>query len=97
MKRRVIFIGGLYAPSHRDHYTGPLEANGERPYLDFWHWLLEHDFAEMHNGSFQYLWSSSLEDPETPEWVRTILKDIFETVKGHPACDKDGINFYVSW
>lgn len=44
------------------------------PYLDFWHWMLEHT-ANINNGCFIYMPDlETLKSRDTPEWVKEIIK-----------------------
>ena len=68
------------------------------PYQDFWHWLLDGPFTDLSKGGVNYLDKGWLDNEGTPEFVKTILTDIFDAVKNHPAFGGDRINFYVdSW
>jgi hypothetical protein len=76
------------------------KKSDERPYLDFWHWLLDNDFCDVQNGSYQYLSKDAFDELETDgedDWIKQILTDIFEACEGHPAYKKDTIVFYVWW
>jgi hypothetical protein len=67
----------------------------DKPYLDFWHWLLDNDFSEVHNGSFNLMSlnpGSAAADP--PDWVKEILKmfkDEFD------VDNEDELNFWIEW
>jgi hypothetical protein len=67
------------------------------PYQDFWHWLLDNDFCELHRGGFNYLSFWSIDDDETPEWVKRVLELIKDAVKDNPAYDGESLNCYVDW
>jgi hypothetical protein len=72
----------------------------EIPYLDFWHWMLDGPFSELHRGGVNYLsidWFDGEGAKDNPDFVNIILKDIFEACKNHPAFDGECINFYVDW
>jgi hypothetical protein len=81
--RMMNYIDRKYEIKNRDYhenyqgddFRGGRERLGRRAYLDFWHWMLDHCFYEMHNPSHHSInVDEMLEDPETPEWVRQILK-----------------------
>lgn len=42
-------------------------------------------------------WEKYNTGSETPEWVNTILQDIFEACKDHPAFDGEEITFHIDW
>lgn len=71
----------------------------DRPYEDFWHWLLDNDFSEIHNGSFVQLelHDERLKDPDIPEYVKKVMKAIHTEVKDSDAYDEEFVNFYVIW
>lgn len=51
----------------------------EPPYLDYWHWLLDNDFASgmgSLNGSTQYICLE--QSPEKPDWVNKINQLIYD-------------------
>ena len=70
----------------------------EPPYLDVWHWLIEHAFQDdLCNGSHQFLHLDVLER-DAPDYVKTVLNAIFESIpEDHPARTKEGINFWIEW
>lgn len=71
---------------------GKKDFDANVPYLDFWHWLLDHDFVDMYNGSYQYLLvKEHLEDEETPPWVKEILQKIYDEFQ------EDDMEFWVAW
>lgn len=59
----------------------------QKPHLDFWSWII--DRYDIHNGSFFTL----LYDDDSPDWVREILKMIFDEFETECA----EIEMYVSW
>lgn len=66
-------------------------------YLDYWHWLLENHFYNVHNPCTQY-WrlDEILDDEDAPDWV----KDITQKVRDDFAdqLDEDGeIEVLVEW
>lgn len=68
------------------------------PYQDVWHWLLDNDFDEFQRGSDNnYLSFSSLEEEETPEYVKVFLRAVQEVVKDHPAYDGEDVRFHIDW
>ncbi len=60
-------------------------GKNKKPYLDFWHWQLEHDANSISNGSFFYLSISEYleEDDEEycPFWVKEIIQIIYNEFK----------------
>jgi len=69
-----------------------LKDNPEPPYLDFWHWLLDEEFENVHNGSHVNLsvkyWLDKLDEDD---WQREILQLIYDEFK------EDDIEFWVEW
>jgi len=66
--------------------------NPEPPYLDFWHWLIEQDFEDIHNGSSSTLnikyWLDELcED----DWQREILQLIYNEFQ------EAEMEFWIEW
>lgn len=67
------------------------------PYLDYWHYLLEHDFCEIHNGCDEY-WGLKdiLEDEKAPDWIKEITQLVYDEFKEY--VDEDGgFNVHISW
>lgn len=76
----------------------PIEEKIKRPYQDVWHWMLENPFAELYRGGVNYLdISFYLDDDDTPEYVRLVLRAIEGETKNHPAAGADGISFFIDW
>jgi hypothetical protein len=71
--------------------------NKEPPYLDYWHWLLDHCFYEVSNPSSQYMnITEILKDKKTPSWVKEITQLIYDEFKDE--LDKDGgLEVWISW
>ena len=46
-----------------------------RPYQNFWHWVMEHNY-EVSNGGVAYINFEVFDDPALPDFVRRILGDI---------------------
>jgi hypothetical protein len=67
------------------------------PYQDFWHWLLDNDFVELHRGGFNNISFWNLEEGNTPDWVKKVLQLILDEVKDNPAFDGEELNCYVDW
>ncbi len=71
------------------------------PYLDTWHWFLDNDFGELHNGSYQYL-DINLTDwrgNPKPEHVQQVLKLISDEF-GEYATGSEAerlIEFWIEW
>lgn len=68
------------------------KSNPEPLYLDFWHWLIENDFEDIHNGSHTTLniryWLDKLDEDD---WQREILQLICSEFK------EDDMEFWVEW
>lgn len=82
------------------------EVNG-MPYVDFWHHLMDHDFAEVSNGSVMTLWADyepeDFEDEEIE--VPAVLfekfrKVLFKEVTQYPYYqgeEPEEIEFHIWW
>lgn len=93
--RQVIdYIEEKYKINVRD-YAGKFahpEIDDKVPYLDFWHWLIDHDFSDMYNGSYQWIWvTEHLENKKTPPWVKEILQKIYDEFQ------EDDMQFWIEW
>lgn len=90
----IHFVEEKYGFDSRD-YAGKYSSkpfDETIPYLDFWHWLIDGPFAELHNRSAKYLdLKFELEDEETPTWVKEILQKIFDEFQ------EDEMEFWVEW
>jgi hypothetical protein len=74
-----------------------IKNNISEVYLDYWHWLLDKQFYDVNNGSTEY-WNIKgiLDDKDTPEWVYTITKYVYDEFKDN--LDKDGgIEVLIEW
>lgn len=71
------------------------------PYQDVWHWLLDRDFCELSNGSYNWLDLSderlANEDDKIPDYVLKFLKAAREEVEGHEAFDGYELHVWNSW
>lgn len=61
-----------------------------KPYLDFYHWVI--DNYEVNNRCLFTLWYDP-DDEHVPEWVKEILKMIFDEFEPERA----EMEMYVSW
>lgn len=74
-----------------------VEEQFELPYQDVWHWLTDHSFYDLSNGSIQCLDDSEIEE-ETPDYVVTVLNAISAEVPAdHPSRQYGSIHFYIHW
>lgn len=83
---------------HYARYQEWCKQNPEPPYLDYWHWLLEHCFSEMANPSHQVIPVREILDVEdwAPEWVKQIT--LFIQKEFHHDIDDEGcLDVWVSW
>ena len=73
----IDYIEEKYSIRVRD-YAGYLkDLPNERPYLDFWHWIV--DNYEIHDGCYvTFTWQEHYDDEDTPEWVKEILSLILK-------------------
>lgn len=82
------------------------EVNG-MPYVDFWHHLMDNDFAEVSNGSIMTLWAEyeqedfEDEDIEVPAVLfEKFRKVIFKEVAQYPYYkgeEPEEIEFHIWW
>jgi hypothetical protein len=78
-------------------YKEWVKDNPEPPYLDYWHWLLEHCFSDISNGTSAYFnVSEILEDDKTPDWVKEITKLIYDEFNDE-LDDDGGVEVWNSW
>lgn len=82
---------------HYKRYQQWTRTNPEPSYLDYWHWLLDHCFSEVSNGSAQY-WNIEeiIEDEDTPVWVIEITKLVQKEFKENLDTD-GGLKVWISW
>jgi hypothetical protein len=69
------------------------DSESDRPYQDFWHWVVGND-DEIRNGSYTGICVDYfLENSDTPDWVKTIL-GYFK--KEFPE-DSEYMEMWVEW
>jgi len=69
----------------------------ERPYLDYWHFLLNNPFTVENNPTEEY-WNlrEIIENEENEDWIIEITKLFYEEFKEY--LDEDGgLNVLISW
>ena len=82
---------------HYKRYQEWTKQNPEPPYLDYWHWLLDRCFSNIHNGSEAY-WNVKeiLEDEQTPDWVKDITQKVYDEFKDN--LDESGcLKVLIEW
>jgi hypothetical protein len=82
---------------HYKRYQEWVKTNPEPPYLDYWHWLLDRCFCEIHNGSTAY-WNvmDIIKDKKTPDWVKEITQKVADEFGEY--FDKDGcVEVLIEW
>lgn len=92
----IRYIEEKYNYDSRDFdnkYGGRKDKPKGTRYLDFWHWFSDH--GDTHNGCFKYIPFDYIEDTETPDFVRTILKDI--QTEFDPEKQLDNLKVWVEW
>lgn len=78
-----------------DLYKEEMKQENFPPYHNMWHWLLDHDFTELHRGGYNTI---NLEDDrDVPEYAKKFFDAMREEVKDHPAFDGYDVNFFVDW
>lgn len=74
------------------------DGNMDNEYLDFWHWLVEHD-GSISNGSTSMICIDSILNNEgygepEPDWIKEICK----MIKDEDFTDEEGFfYFWVEW
>lgn len=82
------------------------EVNG-MPYVDFWHHLLDHDFAEVVNGAVMYLFSDyeveefNVEEIQVPgilfqKFRKVLFKEIAQ-LPFYKGKEPEEIEFHICW
>jgi len=90
------YIDKKYDIDNRD-YNRRFRGNKGAKYLDFWHWLLDHCFYEVHNPCSATLnVIEMLEEDETPVWVREILT-LIKIEFGDQFNEYGELNVWISW
>jgi len=72
------------------------KGQGELPYLDFWHWMIEKHFYEVHNGSTTSMNPSIILSEDNPEWVQEIAQMIQDDFGEYASSDGD-ILVLIEW
>lgn len=77
------------------------------PYVDFWHHWMDNDFAEVSNGSIEYLWADTKETDVVEEGIKIpailyqkMREVMFKEISQHPYYQgkkPDEIKFYIYW
>ena len=67
----------------------PSLQKGDVPYLDYWHWLIDHDLSKVHNRARMY-WGLQeiLNDKDAPDWVKEITQKMRDEFS--KQLDEDG-------
>lgn len=84
----------IYKEIHEQYarYKNWCVENPEPPYLDFWHWLTDHDFSNVRNGCIEVLyikyWLNKLSDSD---WQKEILQYIYNEFQ------EDEMEFWIEW
>lgn len=79
-----------FTSEHLDARSSHDKKHNRKPFLCFWHWII--DNYQIHNGSQFTLWYDP-EDEDTPDWVKEILKMIFDEFEP----EHGEMDMYVSW
>lgn len=73
-----------------------VENNVSETYLNYWHWMIDGQFQDIHNGSTAYWNLKDILDGDNPEWVIEITRYVYDEFKEH--LDKDGgLEVIVEW
>ncbi len=80
------------------HDMNKVYANPEAEYANVWHWIMDHYYLDE-PGVHLFDVNSPLQDDNTPDYVRIVLKAIDEAVPAdHVARDNEGsIRFHITW
>ncbi len=94
----VKFIESKYNIKVRDyHETYNKENEDWLSYLDYWHWLVDSHFYEVHNPCDCYFHITEIiKDKSVPNWVKEITQLFHNEFKDD--LDKDGgLEVHISW
>lgn len=87
------YLQEKYDYDERDYagkYSHGNSGDGNKPYLDFWHWVIER--YEIHNGCYITFDKSELDDIEK-DWI----KEIYSHYLDEFADDNGELEMYVWW
>ena len=69
----------------------------ELPYLDYWHYLTDHDFSKVSNPSEQCLYVKEILNSKTaPSWVKEITQYIYDEFKDE-LTDGEYLKVWIEW
>lgn len=90
------YVEKKYGFNHRD-YAGS-DKNKDAPYQDYWHHLLDGQFAFVERGTVQYWNLEDMldEEEDTPEWVKTITQYVYDEFVNELDAD-GGFEVWVNW
>lgn len=84
---------------HYQRYLKWSELNPENKppeYLDYWHWMTEHHFHDVSNGTDTYWGLEDILDNDSPKWIKEITQLVYDEFK--EQLDEDGgMEVYISW
>jgi hypothetical protein len=75
------------------------ELDKSPPYLDTWHFMLDHDFYDLNRGSCRTMKLEESVIYSYPGYVQTVYRAIKECVQDNPAYNKtnEHVNFWIDW
>lgn len=73
------------------------KTNPEPEYLNYWHWLIENHFYNVHNPCEErWCLKDILDDEDTPDWVKEITQLVYDAFVDDLEED-GGIEVDISW
>lgn len=90
------FINEKYGINIRD-YAGKYSNPGDKsmPYLDFWHWIVDH--YDVHNGSYFHFDREDLKLEQEESCIAPWQGDIYQKFIDEFGDENGYIKFFVEW
>ena len=67
-----------------------------QPYQDVWHYMIDHDFYDVSNGSMHTIYFNDLEE-DAPDYVKKFYESMHSMVKDSPAYKDGALEVWVEW
>jgi hypothetical protein len=93
----IRFIEKKHKIDVRD-YAGKFKGGSmdDKPYLDYWHWLIENHFYDVNNGCERHWDIKFILEGDGPDWVKEITQLVYDEFKDN--LDKDGgVDVNIWW
>ncbi len=100
----IHFVEKKYKIDVRD-YAGKFKetksVSDDKPYLDYWHWMIENHFYEVNNGCDMYwnilgILGKNEDYEEGPDWVKEITQLVYDEFKDNLDSD-GGLMVHIEW